>query len=233
MQTVRRGSERGHFDHGWLDTYHTFSFSDYYDPDHMGFRALRAINEDRVAPGQGFGQHPHRDMEIVTCVLTGQLQHRDSLGNGAVIRPGEFQVMTAGTGILHSEFNPSPTEPVHLYQIWLLPERKSLPPRYDQRTFPVSGRENGWQRVASGSNRDGTLTIHQDAEILLTALAPGAIREYEFASGRHGWLQVLRGTVTANATDLKAGDGLALTDEPRLTLQAGAGPAELMLFDLA
>ena len=173
MIRVRRASERGHFDHGWLDTYHTFSFSRYYDPRQMGFRSLRVINEDRVAPGRGFGTHPHEDMEIVTYVLDGALAHRDSLGTGSTIRPGELQRMTAGTGIMHSEFNPSETEPVHLYQIWLLPEREGLEPSYEQRAFPEEERHNRLRLVASPDGRDGSLTIRQDARLYLGSLDGG------------------------------------------------------------
>ncbi len=176
MLSIRRGPDRGHFNHGWLDTYHTFSFGDYYDPEHEQFGALRVMNEDRVAPGQGFGMHPHRDMEIVTYVLSGALEHRDSLGTGSVLRPGEFQRMTAGTGIRHSEFNPAADEPVHLYQIWLLPERSGLEPSYEQREFPLEPRQSGWQQVASPDGVDGSLRIHQDARIYLANLADGETR---------------------------------------------------------
>jgi quercetin 2,3-dioxygenase len=231
VQRIRRGSERGHFNHGWLDTYHTFSFGDYHDPDLMGFRGLRVINEDRVAPGQGFGMHPHRDMEIVTCVLTGQLEHRDSLGTGAVIKPGELQFMSAGTGIMHSEFNPSATEPVHLYQIWLLPERRGLTPNYGQKLFPEAERRRGWQCVASKTDTTGTLPIHSDVKIYLSSLDEGVTRTYDFLNGRHGWLQILSGKVTANGSELAAGDALALSEEPALAIRADAS-AEVMLFDL-
>ncbi len=232
MQSIRRGSERGHFNHGWLDTYHTFSFGDYQDPHHMGFRALRVINEDRVAPGQGFGMHPHRDMEIVTCVLEGKLQHRDSLGTGAVIKPGELQCMSAGTGIMHSEFNPSATDPVHLYQIWLMPERRGLTPSYHQKLFDEAGRKAGWQCVASRTDTTGTLPIHSDVKIYLASLDVRVKRAYDFTTGRHGWLQVFRGRVLANGSSLAAGDALAMSEEPNLVVQADA-PAEVMLFDLA
>jgi redox-sensitive bicupin YhaK (pirin superfamily) len=232
MQHIRRSSERGHFNHGWLDTYHTFSFGDYHDPDHMGFRSLRVINEDRVAPGQGFGMHPHRDMEIITYVLSGQLEHRDSLGTGSVIGPGELQHMRAGTGIMHSEFNPSPIEPVHLYQIWLLPERRGLTPSYEQKLFPAGERRAGWQCVASKTDTIGTLPLHSDVKIYLSYLDESVNRSYEFRNGRHGWLQVLRGKVTANGSKLAAGDALSVSEEPALALRADAA-AEVMLFDLA
>jgi len=232
MQMIRRSGERGHFDHGWLNTYHTFSFADYYDPKNMGFRSLRVINDDRVAPGRGFGMHPHRDMEIVTIVLDGQLEHRDSMGNGEVIHPDEVQCMTAGTGLLHSEFNPSKSEPVHLYQIWLLPEKRGLTPSYGQKVFEPAKRQAAWQRIASHSGLDGALPIHQNAELWRTTLVAGQSRHFEFSPGRHGWLQVMTGSVNANGTTLTAGDGLALSDESRLQIQADQ-PSELLLFDLA
>src|SRR4051794_4156390 len=206
MIRIRKAGERGHFDHGWLDTYHTFSFADYYDSAHMGFRALRVINEDRVRPGHGFGMHGHRDMEIVTCVLEGALQHRDSLGSGAVLRPGELQRITAGTGVMHSEFNPSATEPVHLYQIWLLPERKGLTPDYEQRAFDPGERDGRLRLVASRDGRDGSLTVHQDAELYLATLRPGGRVRHELRDGRHAWLQVARGGVTVNGRSLSEGD---------------------------
>jgi len=232
MITIRKSADRGHFDHGWLDTYHTFSFGDYYDPAQMGIRSLRVMNEDRVAPGGGFGMHPHRDMEIVTCVLSGALQHKDSLGHGEVLRPGEFQRMTAGTGIRHSEFNPSETEPVHLYQIWLLPRERGLTPSYEQKVFDASGRTNQWQLVASPDGTAGSLTIQQDAKIYLATLNDGQAMTYDLPSGRHGWLQVLRGAVTLGDKSLNAGDGASLSNEPRLNVRAATN-AELMLFDLS
>ncbi len=232
MIRVRRASGRGHFDHGWLDTYHTFSFSRYYDPAHMGFRALRVINEDRVAPGRGFGNHPHQDMEIVTYVLSGSLAHRDSLGTGSTIRPGELQRMTAGTGISHSEFNPSQSEPVHLYQIWLLPEREGLEPSYEQREFPEEERHNRLRLVASPDGADGSLTIRQDAELYLASLDGGSELHHELAPGRHAWLQLLRGSAHLNGHSLEAGDGAAVGAEPDLTIRAD-GPSEVLLFDLA
>ena len=232
MLTIRKSADRGHFNHGWLDTYHTFSFGDYYDPAHMSFRALRVMNEDRVAAGQGFGMHPHRDMEIVTYVLSGALAHKDSLGHGETLRPGEFQRMTAGTGIRHSEFNPSATEPVHLYQIWLLPRAAGLTPSYEQKPFDAAGRDGRWQLVASPTGADGSLTIQQDASIYLANVLAGRELPLEIAGGRHAWLQVLRGSVTANGLDLTAGDGLAVSEEPRINVQS-TGDAELMLFDLS
>jgi redox-sensitive bicupin YhaK (pirin superfamily) len=232
MMTIRRGSQRGHFDHGWLDTYHTFSFGDYFDAKQMGFRALRVINEDRVAPGTGFGMHGHRDMEIVTVVLSGALQHRDSLGHGEVLRPGEVQRMTAGTGIRHSEFNPSSAEPVHLYQIWLLPEREGLTPGYEQKAFADTEKRGRWRLVASPDGRDGSLTIRQDARLYLAALSEAQELQHELAIGRHAWLQVLRGTVAVNGSTLSAGDGAAFSEEAGLAVRA-AGDGEVLLFDLA
>jgi len=232
MMRIRRHDERGHFDHGWLDTYHTFSFADYFDPAQMGFRSLRVINEDRVAPGQGFGTHGHRDMEIITVVLSGALEHRDSLGNGEVLRPGEVQHMTAGTGIRHSEFNPSATEPVHLYQIWLLPERERLTPSYSQKAFDEAEKTNRWRLVASPDGRDGSLTIHQDARLYLASLTAAQELRHEIGKGRHAWLQVLRGDVTANGTKLTAGDAVAVSDEAEIAVRAPEA-AEVLLFDLA
>jgi len=232
MITVRPSSARGHGQHGWLDTYHTFSFNDYYDPAHMGFRALRVINEDWVAAGQGFGMHGHRDMEILTYVLEGAIAHKDSLGNGAPLHPGEVQVMTAGTGIRHSEFNHSATEPVHLYQIWIMPDRPGHTPRYDQRPFPVEGRRGRLQTIASPDSRDGSLVIHQDATVYVSLL-PEAGRQvsHALAAGRHAWLQVLRGSVSLGGHSLNAGDGAAISEEATLTI-AATSPAEIMLFDL-
>jgi redox-sensitive bicupin YhaK (pirin superfamily) len=232
MLTIRKSSDRGHFDHGWLNTYHTFSFSDYYDPAQMGFRSLRVMNEDRVAPGSGFGMHGHRDMEIVTYVLSGELQHKDSLGSGEVLRPGELQHMTAGSGIRHSEFNPSATEPVHLYQIWLLPRAQGLTPQYSQKAFAAEGRDGRWQLVASPDGEQGSLKIEQDARISLAVLPSGRPLDFQFGTGRHAWLQVLRGSLNVNSLPLTAGDGVAITQEPRLTLDSPQS-AEVMLFDLA
>lgn len=231
MIRLRRAAERGHFHHGWLDTYHTFSFGDYYDPAHSQFRVLRVMNEDQVAPGQGFGMHGHRDMEIVTLVLSGALEHRDSLGNGSVLRPGELQRMTAGTGIRHSEFNPSESEPVHLYQIWLLPERPGLTPGYEQKSFPEANRQNAWQLVASPTAAEGSLRINQNAQVLLANVDAGQTLSRPIAASRHAWLQVLRGTVDVGGNKLAAGDGAALSDEAELKVTASE-PAELMLFDL-
>lgn len=232
MLRIRQADERGRGNHGWLDSRHTFSFADYRDPAHMGFRSLRVMNEDRVAPGQGFGAHPHANMEIISYVLEGQLEHRDSMGNGSVLTPGRFQRMSAGRGVTHSEFNPSRDEPVHFYQIWLHPNRRDVAPSYEELDVPASEKRNRLRVVASPDGRDGSLTIHQDAEIYLGALDAGVEVAHELVPGRHAWLQVLRGRVDANGRELSAGDALAASDEPRLTIRA-AEDAEVMLFDLA
>jgi redox-sensitive bicupin YhaK (pirin superfamily) len=232
MIRLRKAAERGHFDHGWLDTYHTFSFGDYYDPQHMGFRSLRVINDDRVQPGQGFGMHGHRDMEIVTYVLDGALQHKDSLGNGSIIRAGELQRMTAGTGVRHSEFNPSNREWVHLYQIWLLPEREGLRPSYEELALSEEENRGRFHLVASPGGASGGLTIHQDARLYLASLLPGRTVSQPIERGRAAWLQVLRGSVNLFGNDLSAGDGVAVTDENAISVQA-AVPSEVLLFDLA
>lgn len=231
MLVVRKGPDRGHLNHGWLDTYHTFSFGDYYDPAHMGFSALRVINEDRIAGGGGFGMHGHRDMEIITLVLSGTLEHKDSLGNGGQLRPGELQHMSAGRGIRHSEFNPSPTDPVHLYQIWLLPRQPGLEPSYNQRTFDSAARQNKWQLVASPDGQAGSLQIQQDASLYLADLAAVAAIDYGLKPGRRAWLQVLGGSINVGNEKLTAGDAIALENEPRLTCTSNES-AELLLFDL-
>ena len=232
MIDIRKSNERGHADHGWLDSRFSFSFADYYDPAHNGFHALRVINEDRVAPGMGFGMHGHKDMEIVTIVLEGALEHKDSLGNGEVLRPGELQRMSAGTGIRHSEFNPSATEPVHLYQIWLLPERNGIPPSYEQKAFAMSEQKNALRLVASADAREGSLKIHQDARIYLSQLNAGKSFALTLERGRAAWLQTLRGSVELNGKRLDAGDGAAVESETDLQLIA-ATDAEIVLFDLA
>ncbi len=232
MMQVRKAAERGHANHGWLDTYHTFSFGSYHDPAHMRFRALRVMNEDWVEPGQGFGTHPHRDMEIVTYVLEGALEHRDSMGNGEVLRPGEFQRMSAGTGITHSEFNPSDSERVHLYQIWLLPERKGIEPSYEQKQFPAEQRHNRMQLVASRDAADGSLLIHQDARIYLATIDDGHTITHDLPPGRYAWLQVLRGAVSLGGHELEAGDGVAIENTEQLRIES-TRDAEIMLFDLA
>jgi redox-sensitive bicupin YhaK (pirin superfamily) len=232
MITLRRARDRGHADHGWLDTWHTFSFADYYDTEQMGFQALRVINDDVVAPGRGFGTHPHRDMEIVTYVLDGALAHKDSLGNSSTIVPGEVQRMSAGTGVLHSEFNHSKTDPVHLLQIWILPDRTGLTPSYEQTFFPEEDKRGRLRLVASPDGADGSVTIHQDARLYATLLAPGEEVSHPLARGRHAWVHVARGKASLNGQPLEAGDGAAISGEEGVTLR-GDGHAEVLLFDLA
>jgi len=239
MITVRPANERGHFNHGWLDTYHTFSFDQYRDVRHMRFRALRVINEDVVAPGQGFGMHPHANMEIITYVLSGALEHRDSLGNGEVIRPGDGQRMSAGKGIVHSEFNPSQSEPVHLLQIWIFPDRDKyeIEPGYEQKAFPDEEKRGRWRLVASPTGEDGSVSIHSDARLLVTKLAPGETLPLPLPAGRHGWLQMATGAATLNNGDasgvaLHQGDGAAISEESSLSLTA-TEEAEVLYFDLA
>lgn len=232
MIEVRKASERGHANHGWLDTHHTFSFSSYYDPAHTQFRALRVMNEDIVQPGQGFPFHGHRDMEILTYVLEGRLEHQDSMGNGSVLRAGELQRMSAGTGIRHSEFNPSDGEAVHFYQIWLLPAKDGIEPSYEQRMFPGEGRQDTLQLVASPDPADGTMTINQDAKVYLSTLDAGAEAVHRLDEGRHAWVQVSRGAVTLNGVALSASDGAAVSAEESLSLR-GDKESEILLFDLA
>jgi redox-sensitive bicupin YhaK (pirin superfamily) len=229
---VRKTEDRGHFDYGWLETYHTFSFGAYRDPDHMGFRSLRVINEDRVQPGQGFSTHPHKEMEIVSYVLDGALEHRDSLGNGSVIHAGEVQKMSAGTGVTHSEYNHSQTEIVHFLQIWILPERKGLEPSYEQRSFAEHERRDTLRLIASRDGGDGSVTIHQDVSIYLTVLDPGQQVVHRLSADRHAWVHVARGRVGLNGHGLAAGDGAAVSDEESLTI-ASEEAAEVLLFDLA
>jgi hypothetical protein len=230
MITPRRSAERGHFDFGWLDTYHTFSFGDYFDKRFMGFRALRVINEDRVAPGQGFPTHPHRDMEIITVILEGSLQHKDNMGNGTVIRPGEVQRMTAGTGVTHSEFNPDPKRPVHLLQIWILPEKPGLTPGYEQKAFDVSGKP---VLIASRDGREGSVRVHQDVSLYAATLAKDASALLTLADeGRAAWLQVARGSITVSGVKLDAGDGAAFEEESAIKIHA-AEASEVLFFDLA
>jgi redox-sensitive bicupin YhaK (pirin superfamily) len=236
MVRLRRSAERGHANHGWLDTYHTFSFDTYYDPANMGFRSLRVINEDRVGGGGGFPTHPHRDMEIVTYVLEGALEHRDSMGNHGVIRPGEVQRMSAGTGVRHSEFNASASEPVHLLQIWLLPERQGIHPSYEQKT--IGFKQGALQQIAGPHNGEkpgsqpGVL-IHQDAKILAARLGERDSVAYALAPGRHAWLQVTRGSVKIGEQTLAAGDGAAMSDETDLAISGTTNNSEILLFDLA
>lgn len=231
MITLRRANDRGHAQHGWLDSRHTFSFADYYDPAHMGFRALRVINEDRVAPGKGFGAHSHRDMEIVSVVLAGALSHRDSMGNTARIAPGEVQRMTAGTGVTHSEFNASSAEPVHFLQIWLLPSRRGMAPGYDQKEFPTAARQGRLCLVGSPDGAEGSLVLHTDARLYATVLGPGERVTHPLAPGRHAWVHVARGSLRLGQETLHAGDGAALSDEAAVTLE-GVDAAEALVFDL-
>ncbi len=234
MITLRPSAERGHFDHGWLNTYHTFSFADYYDPRHMGFRALRVINEDTVHPGRGFGMHPHRDMEIITYILQGALSHKDSMGTGSTIRPGDVQRMSAGTGVLHSEFNHSKDEGVHLLQIWILPEKEGLQPSYEQKRFPAEEKRDRLRLVASPDARDGSVTVHQDVELYSALLDSGKSVTHELAPSRHAWLQVTSGAVEVNGTRVAAGDGAAISKESALKITGASNDAsEFLLFDLA
>jgi len=232
MLIVRHANQRGHANHGWLDSHHSFSFASYYDPAYMGFRNLRVINEDRVQPGQGFGTHPHRDMEIVSYVLEGGLQHRDSLGTGSVIRPGDVQRMSAGTGVTHSEFNASKSEPVHFLQIWLQPSQLGLAPSYEQKTFSDAEKQGRLRLVASPQPREGSLTIHSDAHLYAGRFAAGERAEHPLAPGRHAWVQVVRGSVRVNGTEAQTGDGIALSQEDRVQIE-GLRDAEILLFDLA
>jgi redox-sensitive bicupin YhaK (pirin superfamily) len=232
MITIRKSEERGHLNYGWLDTYHTFSFDQYYDPAHMHFRTLRVINEDRVASGKGFPTHSHRDMEIITYILAGALEHRDSMGTGSVIRPGDVQRMSAGTGVAHSEFNPSDAEPVHLLQIWIMPRARNLPPSYEQKHFTEDERRDGLRLVASEDGRDDSVTIQQDARLYAAILNRDAKLDHTIHEKRHAWIQVARGTVDVNGQALKQGDGAAISHERKITL-ASADGAEILLFDLA
>lgn len=232
MITVRKAEERGHADHGWLDTNHTFSFASYRDPQHTGFRSLRVMNEDRVAPGKGFGTHAHDNMEIISYVLSGALEHKDSMGNGEVLRPGEFQRISAGSGITHSEFNPSSEEPVHFYQIWLVPNVRDIAPSYQQREFGEGEKLDRLRLVASPDGEDGSLSIHTDANVYLSNLAAGAEVGFDLQPGRHGWLQVLSGSVAVSGNQLSTSDGAAITNEDSVSIVASED-AEIMLFDLA
>ncbi|MBD2460589.1 pirin family protein [Oscillatoria sp. FACHB-1407] len=233
MITIRPAQERGVANFGWLDSRHTFSFGNYYDPAHMGFADLRVINEDKVTPGQGFGTHGHRDMEIISYVLEGALEHKDSIGTGSVIRPGDVQRMSAGTGIMHSEFNASNADPVHFLQIWILPERKGIEPGYEQKTFSTEEKQGKLRLVGSRDGRDGSITIHQDVNLYATALKAGDTVEHTLASDRVVWVQVARGAVQLNDRPLSAGDGAAITQENLITLQGASDDAEVLLFDMA
>lgn len=232
MVTLRAASERGRSNHGWLDSAHTFSFSSYYDPRHMGFGPLRVINDDRVAPGAGFGLHGHRDMEIVSYVMEGALAHRDSLGNGSVIRPGDVQRMSAGTGIQHSEFNHSRTEPVHFLQIWIVPDRSGHAPGYEQTYFDTAEKRGRLRLIASRDGREGSVSLHQDVDLYATLLDGEDAVEFEPGAGRLVWLQVARGELRVNGRPLREGDGLAIDEPGRLRLD-GANVAEVLLFDMA
>jgi hypothetical protein len=231
MMTIRPAAERGHADHGWLDSHHTFSFADYYDPKHMGFRTLRVINDDRVAPARGFGTHPHRDMEIVSYVLEGALEHRDSMGTGSVIRPGDVQRMSAGTGVLHSEFNASKTEPVHFLQIWIMPGERGISPSYEQKTFAPADREGRLRLVISPEAAEGSVRIHADARVYASVLGEGQKVELALRPGRHAWVHVASGAVRLNGKDLVEGDGAAVSEES-VRLEGTTG-GEILVFDLA
>jgi quercetin 2,3-dioxygenase len=231
MITLRKAAERFHTRAGWLDSWHTFSFADHYDPERMGFGSLRVINDDTVEPGQGFGTHPHRDMEILTYVLQGALAHRDSTGGGGVIRPGDVQRMSAGTGVAHSEYNASDTEPVHFLQIWIVPERAGVRPGYEQKSFPAQERSGKLRLLASREGHDASLKINQDARVYGALLGKGERASLELQQGRRAWVQVARGAVDLNGEKLGAGDGASLEDERQLTLE-GTAPAEVLVFDL-
>lgn len=231
MITLRKAEDRGHFDHGWLDTRHTFSFAGYQDPRHMGFRNLRVINEDRVQPDQGFGTHGHQDMEILSYVLEGALQHKDSMGNGTVIRPGEVQRMSAGSGVRHSEFNASSSEPVHFLQIWLLPGRAGIQPGYEQKAFPLAAQEGRLLLVAAPDGAQGSVTVHTDARVYAGWLAAGQATELALEPGRHAWVHLARGQARVNGHELSAGDGAALSGEAAVRLEGLEG-AEVLVFDL-
>jgi redox-sensitive bicupin YhaK (pirin superfamily) len=232
MIQIRSADQRGGGDHGWLKTHHTFSFADFWDPKWMGFRSLRVINEDWVAPNTGFPTHPHRDMEIITYVLEGKLEHKDSLGTGSVILPGDGQRMTAGSGIRHSEFNPSKTDSVHLLQIWIQPEKAALVPSYEQKSFPEAEKRAKLRLIASRDASDGSVKINQDARLYVSLLQPEEEVTHELTAGRHAWLQVARGAVELNGKTMQQGDGAAITDEEKLTIK-GRENAEVLLFDLA
>ena len=229
---IRRARDRGYADHGWLKSFHTFSFADYHDPAQMGFRSLRVINEDRVAPGNGFGKHGHRDMEILSYVLDGELSHADSMGTGSVIRPGELQRMTAGTGVTHSEKNASNEAPVHFLQIWLVPDRPGYAPGYEQKAFPAAERGGKLRLVASRDGRDGSVTVHQDVSLFAGTFGRGEQATYALASGRHAWVHVARGAIELSGTRLDAGDAAAV-DEPAELAISGVDGGEVLLFDLA
>ncbi|MGZ6506708.1 MAG: pirin family protein [Tumebacillaceae bacterium] len=233
MIAICPADERGHADHGWLNTRFTFSFADYNDPRHMGFRTLRVINDDRIAGGGGFGAHPHRDMEIITYMIEGELEHQDNMGNGAVLRRGDVQHMTAGRGVIHSEFNHSATDPIRLLQIWIFPEKRGLPPGYQDRHFDEQERVNRLRVIASPDGRDESLIINQDVDLYDAELSKGTVVEQSLRPGRHGWLQVISGELSLNGKALKTGDGAAISDESALKIVGESDKAEFLLFDLA
>ncbi|MBW4471623.1 MAG: pirin family protein [Stenomitos rutilans HA7619-LM2] len=232
MLTVRKAEDRGHANHGWLNSYHSFSFANYYDPQHMGFRSLRVINEDTIAAGEGFPTHPHRDMEIITYVVSGAVAHKDSIGNTETIGAGGIQRFSAGTGIAHSEFNPSHAEPLHLLQIWILPEQQGITPSYEQKEFPAETKRGQWRSLANREATEGAAKLHQDAALYATILEPGERLTYTLKADRHAWVQVVQGTVTLNGTVLDKGDAAAISQEAELAFEASTD-AEILLFDLA
>jgi redox-sensitive bicupin YhaK (pirin superfamily) len=232
MITIRPSNQRGGGDYGWLNTRHSFSFDQYYDQRFMGFRSLRVINEDFVEPGHGFPMHPHRDMEIITYLLEGALEHNDSMGNGSIIRPGDGQRMSAGRGVRHSEANPSKTEAAHLLQIWILPSERGLEPSYEQKAFPAEEKRGKLRLIAGPDGKDGSVTIHQDARLYVALLSPGQQVQHDLAPGRYAWLQVAKGAVELNGKPLSQGDGAAVSEEQKLTIK-GTEDAEILLFDLA
>ena len=235
MITIRPSEDRGHTKIGWLDSWHSFSFDRYFDPEHMNFRSLRVINEDFVAPGAGFPMHAHRDMEIITYLLQGALEHKDSMGNGSIIRPGEVQRMTAGTGVMHSEFNPSGEKRAHLLQIWIMPEQMQLTPGYEQKKFSRETMTGAWQLLAAREPREGALTIHQDTELYVARVRGGESLAYSLRPGRHAWLQIADGALELDGRSIHAGDGVAISNQPafNLTVSPGSPDAEVLLFDLA
>ena len=232
MITIRRSNERGGGDFGWLNTHHSFSFDQFHDPHFMGFRSLRVINEDRVQAGHGFPMHPHRDMEIITYLLDGSLEHKDSMGNGSIIRPGDGQRMSAGTAVRHSEAHPSKTEAAHLLQIWILPDRSGHKPGYEQKSFPESEKRGKFRQIAGPDGKDGSVTIHQDAKLYVTLLEPGQEVKHELEAGRYAWVQVAKGSIEMNGKGLSQGDGAAVSEEQQLVVK-GTSDSEVLLFDLA
>lgn len=232
MINIRKSEDRGHANHGWLDTYHTFSFANYYDPNHLGFRSLRVINEDRVSPGSGFGTHGHENMEIITYILEGELEHKDSIGNGSIIQPGEVQRMSAGTGILHSEFNHSQTNPVHLLQIWIVPDQKGLQPSYEQKSFSSTNTSVHLKLIAAPEGKNGIVIVHQDVNLYAGILERGTLINHSLLPQRHAWIQVARGAITVNDIPLETGDGAAISEETKIVIESRQ-KSEILLFDLA